>query len=261
MKMHLVAALCAGLGLAAAAQAAKLPLYDDFTGTQLDEAKWNEGELWRYVSGNKLTLGRWLYGGTANNTGLTTDTFSLSMPDGAPPKGLGASLTVTDAATIEGCPANTSPSFPRARLIAAYFNSRVGGPVPGDRTGDVLAQIRIGRTSDSTDAPGVLKVQGVLSVCSNADCSASTSITSANLGTTAVGTKVAAQINWIKGSKTFRFTRDATTVVDKVYTEIDNAAPVGPFVQVSIRNETANCAAGRVKSGIAALFDDVRISR
>jgi len=261
MRLQTLAALCAGLGLVGLAQAAKVPLYDNFTGTQINRAKWVESEAWRFIDGNKLSMGRWIFGGTASNTGVTADTFSLNMPDTTPPKGLSALITVTDAGTIEGCAANTTPSFPRARLIAAYFNARPGGPVPGDRTGDVLTQVRVGRASNSVDAPGVLRVQGVVSSCSNADCSTSTGLYSADLGTTTVGTAVAVQINWTKASKLFRFTRDGTLVVNVTYTQIDSAGPVDPFVQVSLRNETANCTAGRAKAGIAALFDNVGVAR
>ena len=262
MKTKSLALLCFGMGVCGMALAAKVPLYDNFSGPQIDRAKWFESEAWRFDDGKQLNLARWLYGGTASDTGVTAETFALNMPDSTAPKAVSAVIAVTDAATIEGCAANTTPSYARARLIAAYFNVRAGGPIPGDRTGDVLTQIRVGRTSNSADAPGVLRVQGVVSSCSNADCSVSAGMYSADLGTTTVGTPVTAQIDWDKKNNLFRFTRDKSTVVTTPYTEADDQLPVGPFVQVSIRNETANCLSGaKAKSGVAATFDNVSIAR
>jgi hypothetical protein len=257
---RLTAALT-GAVAALGAQAARPPLYDDFSGSGIDRGKWVETETWRYIANGKAKLGRWIYGGTSSDSGVTFESLSLSLSASAPPKSLGATIKVTDVSINEGCPFNASPSRPRARIIAAYFNIRPGGPLPGDRTGDVLGLVQLIRASNSTDPQGVLQVQGVVAECTTADCSGATSLYFAPLGTVQTGTAAVVQVDWDKKNNLFRFTRDKTTVVEQPYTEVDSVGPSLPFANVSLRNEAANCLSGpRAKTGIAAEFDDVRLN-
>ena len=102
---------------------------------------------------------------------------------------------------------------------------------------------------------GELYVQGIVFQCSNADCSATTNLPVANLGTATVGTKVNGRIDWNKKTKTFRFTRDGGTPQDAVYTYKSTGAPGVAFVNVNVRNEAANCLSGaRTKVGMSAVF-------
>lgn len=261
MKTLTGAAASAALLACLSAQAAKLPVYDNFSATGIDRTKWVDAEAWRYVSNGKLLMGRWIFGGTASDTGVTAESYSLNATSSAPPKGLSATIKVTDISTNEGCAANTSPSRPRARIIAAYFNVRPGGPIQGDRTGDVLAQLQLSRASNSTDAAGVLRVGGFVTECNNADCSSSTTLYSADLGVTNVGTMVTAQVDWDKKNHLFRFTRDKTTSVETPYTQVDTVGPSLAFANVSLRTDAANCTAGRVKAGLSAEFDNVLLSQ
>ena len=255
--------LAAGL-LATGAQAAKVPLYDDFSGTEIDRAKWQETETWRYVDESKgrLFLGRRVMGGDTSDSGLALDSLNLSMTQTAPVKTLRTTITVTDIEVSESCAANPAPTFSRARLLGAFFNIRPGGPLPGDRTGDVLAQMRVGRTSSSGDAQGLLRVQGVLSACTNADCSTSNVIGSvADFGTVPIGTATTVQIDWDKRNNLFLFTRDKLPAIPVAYTDADNVAPELAVNNVSLRNEVPNCLSGaRVKAGIGAQFDNVGLA-
>ncbi|MBT9594987.1 MAG: hypothetical protein IV094_03220 [Vitreoscilla sp.] len=258
-------ALLTGLiaaSLPLAALAAKPPLYDDFSGAEIERSRWFETEAWRYTSGGTLHMGRWLYGGTAADSGLVLESFNTTISNNAAPKAFAATIKVTDIATNEGCSFNPSPSQSRARLIAAYFNVRPGGPVPNDQTGDVIAQIRLIRASNSVDPAGVLQVDGTLVECTNANCSNGNTLAFADLGTVATGTPVTAQIEWSKANNLFRFIRDKTQIVDATYTAGDGTSPAVPFVNLSLRNEAANCfSAQRTKTGIAAEFDNVRITQ
>ena len=142
-----------GLLIAAPAFAVKVPLYDDFNSPDgIDRSKWIQSPEIRVVKGKQADLGRRLYGSTASDVGLTAETYGLNMTDPTPPSGLSADITVVET-SVEGCAANPEPSFSRARLSAAYFN-KFKVPVPGDRTGDVIAQVRVGQTSASTDQIG-----------------------------------------------------------------------------------------------------------
>jgi hypothetical protein len=249
--------------LALNAQAASVK-YDDFNvNTGIDRIKWNEAEAGRFIENNKLTLGRFLYGNTASDTGLTMESWNMTIPITATIKGLRADLTVDDVNQAESCAANTAVGQSSARLISSFFNIRPGGPVPGDRTGDVLAQIRARRTSNSVDAPGVLQVQGVLSQCTNADCSASAAVPGASalvvsLGTVTVGTAMRLQFSWDKKTNTFTYTRDAVSA-QITYTENDATPPVTLFANMSMRNEIQNCTTQRIKGGIVGIFDNAYI--
>jgi hypothetical protein len=259
MHYKVTTVLAIGLLLSGAAQAAKVPLYDDFSGDGIDRAKWVESESARFVDKQRAFLGRRLLGGTSSDSGVTAESFSLNMQGAAPAKSLKADITVDDIALDEVCASNPTPSRVAARLIGAYFNVRAGGPVPGDRTGDVLAQLRAQRLSNSLDAPGVLQVQAVVSVCTNADCSTSNVVGAVqNMGTVTLGTKFTAQIDWDRAGKVFNFTRDKGVPVSVAYTDPDNVGPSLPFNNISLRNETANCLSGpRVKAGLSAYFDNV----
>jgi hypothetical protein len=264
MNTHSVRIVLAILGPLASAQAAtKLPLYDDFSAADLNRTKWIETEAARYVNEKgRLVLQRQLFGGTASDAGANVENFVLNVAAPTQARSLKATITVTAVKQDESCAANATVGSSYARLIATYFNVRPGGPLPGDRTGDVGAQVRLSRASNSTDAAGVLRVQGVPFVCTNADCSASAIYASvADLGQIQVGTALVAQLNWDKKNNRFQFIRDKLPPVDVSYSDDDNAAPVLSQNTLGLRNIVPNCHSGsQVKAGIAALFDDVGIA-
>lgn len=259
MNFRLIPLVAASL-LALNAQAATVK-YDDFNvNTGIDRIKWNESEAGRFIENNKLTLGRYLYGNTASDAGLTLESWNMTIPITAPVKGLRADVTIDDIKQNESCAANTTFGQSSARLLGSFFNIRPGGPVPGDRTGDVLAQVRARRTSNSADAPGVLQVQGVLAQCTNADCSTSAALPGApivvSLGTVTVGTSMRLQFSWDKKGNTFTFVRDNVTTAQITYTDDDSVAPAVLFANMSLRNEVQNCTAQRIKGGVSAIFDN-----
>jgi hypothetical protein len=241
---------------------AKLPLYDNFGGAEIDRTRWNETEAWRFLEDGRAKLGRWLLGGTAGDTGITLENWSLNVRGGNAPKGFQAKITVTEIDAGETCAANPATTWPRARLIASYFNVRPGGPLPNDRTGDILAQIFVGRTSDSTDAPGVLRVEGNVVECTSVDCNSGSIVRhTVPLGTVAVGTPVTARIDWTRSANTFSFRRDGATPVSVSYTDADGTPSSLPFAHIALRNQVPNCLSGtQVKAGLAAEFDDVRFA-
>jgi hypothetical protein len=75
-------------------------------------------------------------------------------------------------------------AFEPSPIIGGFFN--VGVPTPGSQVGDAIAQVRLFRASSSADPAGLLRVQGLLSICSNADCSGATTVGNiVDLGTVA----------------------------------------------------------------------------
>ena len=222
---------------AGAAQAAKLPLVDDFTAPEINAATWASPESVRYVDDKgRLNLGRWTFGGTASDTGTTVETFNLSATDNAPAKSLKVTIMAEDVDRVDGCAANPAISTAQARVIGSFFNVNASTPTAGDMTGDVLAQAYLMRKS--SDAPGVVHVYAGVPQCTNADCSAASNLAFVDMGTVAVGTSTTLQIDWQKGNSKFVFTRDGTSA-DAPYTVVPTFTPGRPFINLSIRNVLA----------------------
>lgn len=261
MTFRPLALLACGL-LSAQAFAASV-LYDDFNaGTGLDRTKWSESEGWRFVDDKgRLSLGRYLYGGTASSTGLAVESWNTSLLIGAAVKGLKGTVTATEIQQDETCAANTAVGQSSARLISSHFNIRAGGPVAGDRTGDVLAQIRLRRLSNSTDPQGTLQVQALLTQCVSADCNSSVNMPGSPvlMGTVPLGTAAKVQYTWDRKNNKVVFGWGAVSA-EIAYTEDDSVAPSLLFANVSLRNEVLNCAGQRIKGGVAANFDNIYVS-
>jgi len=135
--------------------------------------------------------------------------------------------------------------------------------VPGSKVNDVTAQAKVTRYSDSTDPAGVLRVQGVVALCTNADCSSVTPIGSnVDLGTVNVGQAVVLQMTWDKPNKTFSFSRDNGAIGGSVvYTQNDLNAPSSSVRLLSTRMDLANCKTGGVVPGMVdASFDNVFVN-
>jgi hypothetical protein len=115
-KFRATAGLLASLAMMGA-QAAKVPLYDDFSGTDIDRVKWAETETERFVDNDKhhLLLGRLVMGGTTGDSGVVADNLNLNMTQTAPAKSLRATIKVIQIRVDESCPANHKlPSIPVA---------------------------------------------------------------------------------------------------------------------------------------------------
>jgi hypothetical protein len=250
-------ALCALAGLTA--QAAKLPLVDDFNAPEIDAAKWNQAESIRLLDKGQLDLARWSFGGTTSNTSTTVEQFGLNATDTAPAKSLVATFTVTDLDRVDACAANTSASATRVRLMSNIFNTRSGGPVATDMTGDVLMSVFVRRLSNSADGAGVSRAYGALVQCTDFDCIGVNSLVFKDLGTVALNTPVTLQADWDAAARTVSYTRDKGTPVVASYSVVATGQPGRPFNVLHLRNEVANCTAGRVKAGMEALVDNVGI--
>lgn len=265
MKQSLT--LIAATLLTCASHAGSLPLYDDFSGGAISTDLWQEGENVRNVdSKGRLVMAKYAFGAGTSSLGTSSlgtsfDTFNLSMTDFAVAKGMSAVITATGY-RLDSCPGSPAVSNSRARLIGAFFNVRPGGPVMGDQTGDVLAQVYLRRYANSQDGADVFQVSGMVTQCNNFDCSNSTVISSAALGNTTLNTAETLRIDWNQKKKLFNFTRGSNPAVSASYGSlVDTTPPARQFNNVSIRTEVANCPAPiRVKAGMSALFDKVSIS-
>ena len=262
MNLRQAGAIALGVWAAcgAAAAAESFVLYDDFSSSKLNPARWADGERTRVVSNSALRLAQRDWGVTANDVGTQAVSWSDTIARSGPVTQVAAQVKVTDL-EVTACAANASPTFVRARVLGTFFNS--GNRSAGSNVGDVFAQLYVARFSNSADAPGVLRVEGNVQMCTSSDCNQSTQIGSTvSLGTVNMGTAIVLQIDWDRANKQFLFSRDkgATTAVG--YSVDDSADPGSVWKAIGTRTNAANCASGpRTTAFIDAKFDNVQVNK
>lgn len=256
------AALALGVWAAVGPAAAEgYLLYDNFQATALDPARWFDSERSRTVGGTSLRLAQRDWGSNSSDSGNSFFSWSESLTRGGPITQLRASMRI-NAIDMTSCVANASPSFARGRILGTFFNT--GNRSPGSNVGDVLAQMQAIRFSNSADPAGLLQVQGQVYVCTSSDCNSSTQIgTTVSLGTVALNTWIALQIEWDRANKQFVFIRDKGAQTASVsYAGFDDSADPGSvFKSVGTRTNPANCASGpRPYAFVDARFDNVQVN-
>jgi len=198
-------------------------LYDDFNSALMDPDKWTSSEsrgvgvtlleTVRELHGNRLLLGARAFGNTVPISSPPTPVPSMGTRSGDVNSAFGVtqgfqSLRVSvkvGQAQATGCPDfNATPTTARARLIGFYFNAVKEIPTPGDRTHDVLAQIRIQRASNSPDKSQILEVYGDVVRCLDQGCSSAVTDgpSSPLLGKIMLGQWATVQIDW-NGNRVF----------------------------------------------------------
>ncbi len=234
--------------------------YDKFNAAPIDATKWASFERVRKIKSGTLNHIQRDWGSTQSDAGAQGVSFGTSMADPSRVTQLKATVKV---ASIEatGCSANPTATSARARLLGTFFNT--GAPTSGSMQGDVLAQVWVGRYSNSVDAPGTLQVGGGVFVCQNSDCSTTTPVgTFSNLGTASLNQNVTLQLEWDTAAKTFTAVRDGSISSSVSYTVSDNFAPGTSFKQVATRTDNAACLSGpRTTAAIDATFDNVSVNK
>jgi len=265
MRALLPAAMLAALSICAPLAHAVEPfkIYDRFSERPLDPARWAEGERVREIRGaGVLRLMQRSYGLGGTDAGLQFQSWGSNLANPATVTALRARVNVT-ALETEACPSNPALSQARARIAGTFFNISTN-PFPGSLLNDVLAQVRLTRLSNSPDPDGVLRVQGVVSVCTTADCNSAATVGLVDLGTVAVGTPTVVQMQWDQGGKTFFFGRDngAFTGAVSYGTLPDTSPPGSPFKQLSTRVDLPNCStAPPVGALVDVKFDNVQVNQ
>jgi len=168
-----------------------LSVYEDWSGARIRGDRWRGGELssgqevvcdLQSVTGygNYLAMSLRREGETDRNTGSRTSSTFLNIANPAGIVQIQALMGVLDA-LVGKCQANTTPSEARLLIGMTAFNdgSSTG---PGDRTGDYNARVQAVRRSNSTDAPGILTLEGVVTRCQDAACSTEQQIGLKDLG-------------------------------------------------------------------------------
>ena len=236
--------------------------YERFDAPVLDPARWAEGERVRLIKGTALHLMQRTWGFAGSDAGLSFMSHNSNLASPATVTALKARIKV-NALETNACPSNTSLGQARARIIGSFFNVAIP-PVAGSQVCDVIVQVRLTRFTNSADAAGLLRVQGIASICQSADCAQASTIGNVvDLGTVAIGTPAVVQYQWDQGSKTFYFSRDGGANVGTVaYALPDTTPPMVPFQQLSTRLDLPNCqSAPRVPGMVDAVFDNVAVNR
>lgn len=264
-------AICSLTPVSAVQAAPPTALYDNFTAPLLNPAKWFGGESddaranlenIRYIVGNP-TLGNRLrlysrgYGASGLNLGTRFGNNVLNFRNPNSINAIKASVWA-NSTTVTGCPGNPDVAHVRSRLGGAFFNASAN-PIPGDSTYDVIAQIRVQRVSNSIDAPNVVRVRYLVSLCQDINC-----LTGPTLGVGEIGPpvnpgqKVTLSVEWDKANKRFIFRRDALAPAIFKYTLPDNSTPGNNFKNLQLGYFVANCASATPPiAAMDAYFDDV----
>ena len=235
-------------------------IYDRFTDRPIDPARWQDNEKIRVIKGGEMQLMQRTWGLGTSDSLLTPTNWSSNFQAPQNITAIKARVTVSALETT-ACPSNPAVGDARARLIGGFFNT--GTPTPGSQLNDMIAQLRLVRLSNSTDPAGLLRVQGVVSLCTSADCNSATTIGNiVDLGTVMVGTPTTVQMQWDKPGKTFHFARDGATPGTVAYAESDANPPGVTFRQLSTRVNVPSChSAPRVSAVVDALFDNVFVNQ
>ena len=169
----LLPALAFPLALAVAPAQALEPfkIYDGYSDRQIDPARWSDHEKVREIKGGAMRPMR-TYGLGNSDAGATPTNWHSNLAPVAPSLAeLKATITVT-ALETNGCPSNPAVGDARARIMGSFFNTVA--TTGGTQLDDAIAQVRLYRASNSADPAGLLRVQGILSICTTADCNATT---------------------------------------------------------------------------------------
>lgn len=219
----------------------------DFVGT----------EAIRAIEGAQLRMFYRAYGDTVSNIDATFNRLALNFINPAAVTAIQATVTVSDF-EITGCPLNPEPSRTRVRLQGFFFNTAF--PMPGDSTNDVVAQIRLQRRSDSTDPPGIFRVQGFVFKCTDAACNGSVDLAFVLLGFATVNQPATLLLQWDQPNHKFIFGFNGTTV-DAPYFVSDTAPPSFQSKAMHAQVVVANCTAvPRPVGSMDALFNNVFVN-
>ena len=235
-------------------------MVDPFGDTVINGSIWADQERVRALTGTALRMMQRDVGGKTSNANGAAYSWSTTLARSTPVTQLKGIVRVA-ALDLTNCPANTPYNARvRARLLGTFFNT--GVRTGGSNVGDVLAQVWMARSATTSDAPGVLRVEGWVGVCQDTTCQGARQIGSTvALGTANVGDSVTLAIEWDRTAKTFNFIRDnGASSGSVVYAVNDATEPSVSFKTVGTRTEVPNCTASDGVASIDATFDTINVN-
>ncbi len=270
-----IATLAAGLLGCVLAQAQALEpfkSYDNFSQGPLDPARWIDFEQTRQIRDDGFRLMQRVWPFTGADVGVLPINYTERFVNPGAISAIKAKITVK-AIEVSSCPNNSAVGDSRARIQGFFFN--VGDPIRGTNMNDMHVQVRVIRRSDSTDAPGVLRVEGIAQQCRDLSCQGTAPVgPTIDLGAVRTGKAVTVEMQWDKPNKRFLFSRDNGSFSGSVaYGSFINpfSIPPSPYddsLPPGIDNKTLqtrvvlpNCQSGpRVSGMIDAVFDRVAVN-
>jgi len=270
------AALLVALIAFPAQASADLVPYDDFEAEGIDQDKWSGTQ-----SGILLDVGRetdgprgfrklrlvasafGLFGSTVPDVGDSLGRVRLLFTNPSAVTTIEAKVEVREVEAT-GCPGNLTPTRAQTRISGFFFKSAAVTPPSG--INDVLAFVRIERSSNTDDPEGMLRVLGVVFHCADPDCFAGTVLNPGNtdLGTIMKKEVTTLRIEWDQLNHRFIFQRDDQPEVIAPYDVADELPPDIVQKRLEIAHQVANCTATpttpRPAAFMEARFDDVAVN-
>jgi hypothetical protein len=245
---------------------------DSFAAKSIDHEIWRGGEgtgdtgtvnteTSRAIKGGALEMSLTSFGKTdsdSGNAGNGNTRLRLLHPEGLTQL---QALVKVMRAEAETCEANTTPSRPRARIFAAFFNDG-SSSAPGDETGDVFATIQM--VFDSIAGP---EISLAAFRCTNPLCTTVDTTPFSSNGfvmfnaTWKKGQKRVLNLFWDQANHQFVGTVDPgkptqETRVISYGALSDVKAPGFELKDLRVQTLQANCTAGARRSHFTARFDD-----
>lgn len=198
------------------------------------------------------------YGRTDSNTGISLSSLSETITTSSAVTAVEATVRVSKLDLV-GCAANPDVAFVVAQVAGGFFNTAT--PIPGSRENDVSAVIEIGRLSNSTDPPNVLRVSALVVQCTDASCATPTFLGFQDLGPITKGTSVRLRVRWDPANDRFIFRRGSNPEVFLPYTVPDTTPPGASEKGLVAGSFFPNCTAvPRPVGFIDATFDNVFVN-
>ncbi len=239
-------------------------LWDNFNNaTAINPDRWQTLERTRQVKDGVVRFVQRDIGTQAGDITATFASWNMNGDADDSVRQLRAVVTMTDYEVV-GCTANTSyPTFVQARIFGEFFNA--GGSAPSSRVNDVLATVRLYRSSDMSGDPAAnVKIEGVVAQCTNADCQGNdgvVAIGTVDLGTTTLGTAETLRVEWEKDQKRFNFQRGSAPKQSVSYVLDDSQPPYQLVRLIGTRTQVASCLSGpRGVASVSAKFDNIAVN-
>lgn len=239
-------------------------LYDDFTGDQIDPAKWVQVgnpapalEIVRRSGGNNLHLLSRTHGDTGSDVGRTQSSVRVGFINPNAVTAIKARAKVRDF-EVSGCNTNSASGRVRGPRISGFFFHTDAFDFVDGAVGDVLAAIEVRRETTSNDPP---LLRAFVFLCLDSDCNAVDTLASADLGTIAVGEPTMLTLQWFPEANGFLVERDNQGLIYLPY-EVSNVGP--PIVaqkRLGVTARAPNCTSSpRPVSFIDVVFQKVFVN-
>ena len=234
--------------------------YDSFDNTdqQLDPNLWGPSygavEQARYIDDSgRLMVAQRVLAKKTSNSGTTYGSYGVGFYNPATIKEIAATITVQGAGAAP-CAANTDAGFSAVRVIGSFFND--GGKTANSQVNDIIAQVRMERSADSTAVESVTNVVARVDKCLSADCAETTNLYKATLRSN-LAKDVASRVylRWDQAAKTFNFKEGSQAYQKYTYTMVDTVTPSVAFKALQVRNKIENCTTGTHDGWANGLFE------